>query len=291
MFYYTYCITFLSGNLKDKKYFGRRKSKVEPILDIKYKGSGVIPKSYFKQNKNRTDYSKEILGVYNSLDELIEAEQKLLNEHVGKEYCVNFNNNSIGGGCNKNRIAIHKDKIAYYVYESELQHYLNLGFEIGRGKTEISPPNKGKKMDNEFNKKVTEGLKQKWKDNDYREKITNSLKNNKRAQGHTMPDESKQIISKKNKEYYKNNKHPFQGKHHTEETRKRISENRKGKPNWLLGKNLPDWCKKNLSERLTGTKLMTNGVINKYIKYEEIDKYKENGWVIGKYQKIQYNQG
>ena len=51
MFYYTYCITFLSGSLVYKKYYGRRKSVMPPELDVKYKGSGVIPKSYLKITK------------------------------------------------------------------------------------------------------------------------------------------------------------------------------------------------------------------------------------------------
>ena len=45
-------------------------------------------------------------------------------------------------------------------------------------------------------------------------------------------------------------------------------------------------AKKHLSEKLTGTKLMTNGKINKYIKYDEIDKYIKDGWVLGKWQKV-----
>ena len=287
MFYYTYCITFLSGSLADKKYYGRRKSVMPPELDVKYKGSGVIPKSYFKNNKNRTDYKKEILATYNSLDELIEAEQKLLDYHINDDDCVNYNTNSIGGGCNANRICVYKDNESHFIYPDNLQFYLDNGFKIGRQKGQI-PWNKGKK--NIYNedqiKRMSKLASKLWENEEYRQNQIAHLKGNKRALGHYMSEEGKKQISIKNKEWYKKNAHPLLGKHHTEETKRLISEHRKGKTNWLKNGHLPEKCKKHLSEKLTGTKLMTNGKINKYIKYDEIDKYIKDGWVLGKWQKL-----
>ena len=287
MFYYTYCITFLSGSLADKKYYGRRKSVMPPELDVKYKGSGVIPKSYFKNNKNRTDYKKEILATYNSLDELIEAEQKLLDYHINDDDCVNYNTNSIGGGCNANRICVYKDNESHFIYPDNLQFYLDNGFKIGRQKGQI-PWNKGKK--NIYNedqiKRMSKSASKLWEKEEYRQNQITHLKGNKRALGHYMSEEGKKQISIKNKEWYKKNAHPLLGKHHTEETKRLISEHRKGKTNWLKNGHLPEECKKHLSEKLTGTKLMTNGKINKYIKYDEIDKYIKDGWVLGKWQKL-----
>ena len=204
MFYYTYCITFLSGSLADKKYYGRRKSVMPPELDVKYKGSGVIPKSYFKNNKNRTDYKKEILATYNSLDELIEAEQKLLDYHINDDDCVNYNTNSIGGGCNANRICVYKDNESHFIYPDNLQFYLDNGFKIGRQKGQI-PWNKGKK--NIYNedqiKRMSKSASKLWEKEEYRQNQIEHVKGNKRALGHYMSEEGKKQISIKNKEWYK----------------------------------------------------------------------------------------
>ena len=287
MFYYTYCITFLSGSLADKKYYGRRKSVMPPELDVKYKGSGVIPKSYFKNNKNSTDYKKEILATYNSLDELIEAEQKLLDYHINDDDCVNYNTNSIGGGCNANRICVYKDNESHFIYPDNLQFYLDNGFKIGRQKGQIPSNETKKNLYNEDHKKrMSKSASKLWENEEYRQNQIAHLKGNKRALGHYMSEEGKKQISIKNKEWYKKNAHPLLGKHHTEETKLLISEHRKGKTNWLKNGHLPEECKKHLSEKLTGTKLMTNGKINKYIKYDEIDKYIKDGWVLGKWQKL-----
>lgn len=296
MFYYTYCITFLEGSLKDKQYFGRRKSIKSPELDIKYKGSGVIPKSYFKKY---TKYRKDILGIFENLDDLIIAEQELLNIHVGKDYCVNFNNNSIGGGCNNNRRWMYKDNVYKLVDNALIDSYINDGW-IFKAHTSHKSWNKGFKGLEPWNKNK-HGIYSK----EHIDKLRNDCINRKPALGCKHSEESKKLQSEKIKgRIFINNgiidkcidKEQLdyyiglgfkKGKlyKHSEETRKLISNNRKGITNWLLGKSTPEQYKKNLSERLKGTKLMTNEIINKYVKIEDIDEYISKGWRLGKKQK------
>lgn len=288
MYYYTYCIVFLKGKLKDKKYFGRRESKKKPQDDIKYIGSGVIPRSYFKKYEpNETTYKKIILKEYDSLEELIKGEQELLDEHVGKDYCVNFNSNSIGGGCNKDRISVYKGNKAHYIYTELLDEYIENGYVIGRMKGQIVwNKNKHGIYSDEILDNLSNKVKELWKNEDYRNKQIERLKGNKYALGHKLSEETKEKISNKIKEWYNTHEHPFLGKHHSEETKEKISKSKKGQSNWLLGKQMPEWCKENLRKKLIGTKLMTNGMINKYIKIEDIPEYEKKGWQLGKYQKL-----
>lgn len=284
MYYYTYCIVFLQGKLKDKKYFGRRESKKKPQDDIKYIGSGVIPKSYFKKYEpNETTYKKIILKEYDSLEELIKGEQELLDEHVGKDYCVNFNSNSIGGGCNKDRISVYKGNKAHYIYTELLDEYIKNGYVIGRMKGQIVwNKNKHGIYSDEILANISNKVKELWKNEDYRNKQIERLKGNKYALGCKHSEESKQ----KQREKMKGRPGSFTGHKHSKETKEKISKSKKGQSSWLLGKHLPEWCKENLRNKLIGTKLMTNGMINKYIKIEDIPEYEKNGWQLGKYQKL-----
>lgn len=284
MYYYTYCIIFLQGKFKNKKYYGRRASKKKPQDDVKYIGSGVIPKSYFKKYEpNEYTYKKIILKEYESLEELIKGEQELLDEHVGKDYCVNFNSNSIGGGCNKDRICVYKGNKAHYIYSDFLDEYIENGYVIGRMKGQIAW-NKDKHgiWSDEQKNNISNKSKELWNNDEYRKKQIERLKGNKYALGCKHSEESKE----KQRQKMKSRPGTFTGHSHTQETKDKISESKKGQPNWLLGKQMPEWCKENLRNKLIGTKLMTNGKINKYIKIEEISEYEKQGWQLGKYQKL-----
>jgi len=124
-------------------------------------------------------------------------------------------------------------------------------------------------------------------------------------------EEHKQKIS----EGLKKSNHPLHGSHHSEETKKKMSnswnyekhfndEIRKKRSNSLSGEKNPFYgkChseetkkkmskKKNISEEtklkrleyLKNRKLINNGLLNKYIMKEEIDIYLNNGWFIGRY--------
>ena len=146
MYYYTYCIEFLYGTLKHKKYYGKRHSVLPPEEDVCYRGSGVIPRDYFKKyKKDKNSYIKTILGEYYSDEELTNAEQALLDKHVGKDYCVNINIGSIGGvykhtnatkeKCKQSNLGarwMNNGKTDKYVVKDKISYYLELGYTFGR---------------------------------------------------------------------------------------------------------------------------------------------------------------
>lgn len=68
-------------------------------------------------------------------------------------------------------------------------------------------------------------------------------------------------------------KHPFYGKHHSEETRKKMSE---------ANKNPSEETRKKMSEARKGKKWMNNGLQQKYVKSNEINLYIEKGYSFGR---------
>lgn len=85
MIHYIYKIVHTNG----RYYFGRHSTK---NIDDGYIGSG----KWIKSIKNKEEISKEIISYHDSFEELKEAEKLVLNEHVGKPLCMNFNNNPVG---------------------------------------------------------------------------------------------------------------------------------------------------------------------------------------------------
>ena len=65
--------------------------------------------------------------------------------------------------------------------------------------------------------------------------------------------------------------HPIYGKHHSEETKKKISESNKGKQS---GENHPMFN--------SNRKWMTNGIVTLRVKQNEINTYISNGYKFGR---------
>lgn len=87
MFHYTYIISHDNG----KYYVGRHSTEK---LDDRYMGSGKWTESV----KTKSHLKKDIITFFDTFENLKVAEQKLLDEHVGYENCMNFNNRSVGFG-------------------------------------------------------------------------------------------------------------------------------------------------------------------------------------------------
>lgn len=95
------------------------------------------------------------------------------------------------------------------------------------------------------------------------------------------------------------------GKHHSEETRKKQSELKKGKTTWakgkkfskehckhiseshkgekhpMYGKHHPEQTKRKQSQAKIGTRAINNGKILRFVKLSEIDLFLNNGWQLG----------
>ena len=199
---YIYKITCTAGSFKGKFYFGQHTTKK---LDDGYKGSGKLLSVYYKKHPN--DYIKEIISFYNSEDELNKAEYEIIHPWLGKEECINLTD----GG----------------------HHGQTLMTE--ETKQKISNSNKGKSKSEEHRRKLSEAKKGKssptkgiktgksWNKGKECPQISKSLK------GHKTSEETKNKIRIANIEYYKTHDSPSKGKHHSEETKKKISEAHKGK--------------------------------------------------------------
>ena len=83
---------------------------------------------------------------------------------------------------------------------------------------------------------------------------------------------------------------PMYGKQHTEFSRKKMSNSRMGARNSMYGKNPEDFMtpeaiiekRKKDSEAIKGMKFINNGVINKRAKGDDLDKYIQDGWKLGR---------
>lgn len=199
---YIYKITCTEGSFKGKFYFGQHTTK---NLDDGYKGSGKLLSVYYKKYPN--EYIKEIIAFYNSQEELNKAEYEIIHPWLGKKECINLTD----GG----------------------HHGQTLMTE--ETKQKISNSNKGKSKSEDHRRKLSEAKKGKpspmkgiktgrsWNKGKACPQISNSLK------GHKTSEKTRRKQSEIRIEYYKTHDGPSKGKHHSEETKKKLSEAHKGK--------------------------------------------------------------
>lgn len=93
MYHYTYKITHINGWY----YVGRHSTK---NLDDNYMGSG----KWVSSIKDKNTLNKEILEQFNTFEELLQAEQILIENNIDNLYCMNFVNSSRGFGTGKYNI-------------------------------------------------------------------------------------------------------------------------------------------------------------------------------------------
>lgn len=112
--------------------------------------------------------------------------------------------------------------------------------------------------------------------------------------GKVLSSEHRRKISESRKGKYTGEVNPFYGKHHTEESKKKITANRRS----YLGEANPNYgkvCSEEVRNKMRvnrgslsgernpsyGTVCINNGSVNKRIKPEEVDKYLSEGWIQG----------
>ena len=183
---YIYKITCTAGSFKDKFYFGQHTTRRKKDS---YKGRGKLLVDYYK--KYPRDYIKEIISYHNSQEELDNAEYDIIHPWLGNPMCLNICEGGKGKG------------FRYHTEETKQKL---------RGKPSWI---KGKKMSEEFCKKVSESLKgrhlskeqiQKIKEKNTGKKRTEEQKEHYRQAtlGNVVSEETRKKISEANKLNHKN---------------------------------------------------------------------------------------
>ena len=189
-YYYTYKITCTEGSFKGKFYFGKHSTT---NLNDGYKGSGSLLKKYYKKYPN--SYIKEILAFYDNLNDLNISEINLINEHISDKNCLNI---AIGG-----------DGGDTFTYQSDKKK-----LEISKKKSvSLKGKNKGKSLSEkqkQFLSEINTGKKLNLSDEERRKRSERMTGNKNPMYGkatygfkdHNHTDETKQLISDKNKQYF-----------------------------------------------------------------------------------------
>ena len=171
VFYTVYKVTNLINN---KIYIGVHKTT---DLNDDYYGSGKLIKHAIKKY-GKENFSKEILKIFNSLEEAVTLEKSLVNESF-VESETNYNI-SIGGGLGGKDIngftflgKLHSEETKEKIRKSRV----GVDNITPEGKERIRQNNK---LNEERNRKISESLKQLTKSEDHKKKISESLKDRTR---------------------------------------------------------------------------------------------------------------
>lgn len=220
----------ITNNINGKIYIGAHSTE---NLDDNYMGSGTAIKLAIKKH-GRNNFTKEIIGVYDTVDEMYLKEKEIVSEDFIKR--KDTYNMKLGGlgGMSGFKFSEGSKKL---MSESKIKYFEN----------NINPL-KGRKLSDELKEKISIGLKEWLKDNNHPllgkklslEHIEN-MKNSwtlERKEKHLeyfkennpmKNEESRKKSSISLKEWHKNNDNPFLGKTHSEESKKKISEANKGR--------------------------------------------------------------
>lgn len=192
-----------------KRYIGLKHSdKFVPT----YYGSGKIIKRALKKYGTE-NFKVEIIEECNSREELRECERKWISYYNAQKDDM-FYNIAEGGqfgsciaGFNEEELKLYKQHLS----EGVKQSYIN-NPELRKQRSDSTRQARANKFWCSDPKKKSEDMKRRWRDN--REKELASIR--KAAK--------ERVASGASKEVWKVHKHPWIGRHHTEETKKLISE-------------------------------------------------------------------
>lgn len=158
----------------------------------------------------------------------------------------------------ENTVIIHKGDVTSRVKKESLEEKLSEGWELGWSQESAKQG----------------GLKRRGIGNGYYGKGYLSSGKNNPFYGKHHTEETKQKI----KEHMPNMSHIWKGRHHTEESKQKM----RGLRPSMTGDKNPNFGKRGKDSVMHGRKCINNGVIEKRVYEEDIPKYIEDGWVIGR---------
>lgn len=220
----------ITNNINGKIYIGAHSTE---NLDDNYMGSGTAIKQAIKKY-GKYNFTKEILGVYDTVDEMYLKEKEIVSEDFIKR--KDTYNMKLGGlgGMSGFKFSEESKKL---MSESKIKYFEN----------NINPL-KGRKLSDELKEKTKIGVIKYYEENgtekykgpksiihienmknswtlERKEKHLEYFKENNPMKN----EESRKKTSIGLKEWHKNNDNPFLGKTHSEESKKKISEANKGR--------------------------------------------------------------
>ena len=263
------------------------KRKVEKLSkkEIYCEGHHIIPVSFDKtlekDENNIVNLTAREHYVCHKLLQKIALEKygKNSHEYMAMTYCMfRMSNNKIYGIKSKD-YEFYRKKYADYLKENKsgvnspsYGKCGELSASYGKPRSEetkkkLSKAHKGKKLSEETKKKMS----------DYWKKHGNWIK------GKKVPEEIRKQMSERMIGRFSGENHPLYGKHHSEETKKKLSKAHKGK-------KLSEETKKKMSDNKAGEKNHAFGkkwLYNKetdeqlYVLSNEFEKYLNEGFVFG----------
>lgn len=196
MYHYVYKVKSNSG----KYYVGRHSTK---NLNDGYLGSG----KWVKSLPDKKELTKEILEFCQSFDELLERERYYISENIGKQDCMNFNNNPIGfpsGELNIAHDANEKERRRKRMLEDNPAKREEVRAAMSASQKGRPSDKKGIKLSEEARKKISES-----------------------RIGIKYSEEGKKKLSEARKRDFneeKKAKLTFSGKEHSDETKQHLKE-------------------------------------------------------------------
>lgn len=263
------------------------KRKVEKLSkkEIYCEGHHIIPvsfdKSLEKDENNIVNLTAREHYVCHKLLQKIALEKygKNSHEYIAMTYCMFRMSNNKLYGIKSNDYELYKKKYVDYLKENKSgENNPNYGkrgillHSYGKPRSEetkrkLSEAHKGKKLSGKTKKKMS----------DYWKKHGNWIK------GKKLPEEIKKQISESMIGRFSGENHPLYGKHHSKETKRKLSEAHKGK-------KLSEETKKKMSLNSMGEKNHAFGkkwLYNKdtdeqvYVLSNEFEKYLNEGFIFG----------